>query len=160
MEIQNLKDKISKGNYILDDFTKFYDKLNNDYNEFISLLEEAYENSRDKDLYKLLYSVKGRKVSELIERLKKYGYKLRQSEKLAEAFKNMGYRFLEMTRAGKRDEVFYGFLRIFISAKEEFPIVLVEIFKPHYSDETFKVFIYSFLSGIISQEEELTINKE
>lgn len=70
----------------------------------------------------------------------------------------MGYRLLEQTRAGKRDDVYYGFLRIFVAAKESFPLDLVEAFKPYYSDEIFKVFIFTFLSGIIGEEQ--NFNKE
>ncbi|MCR4418169.1 MAG: hypothetical protein NUV92_10560 [Ignavibacteria bacterium] len=157
MELQELKNQIQLGNFSLAAFKSFYEELNNTYDEFQSLLEEAYENTKDKEYYNLLRYVKGQKSSELIERLKKYGYKLRKNSNIAEAFKNMGYRLLEQARAGRKEDVFYGILRIFISAKENFPIVLTEVFKPYYSEEMFKIFIFSFLAGVIGQEEEQTI---
>ncbi|MGB9665336.1 MAG: hypothetical protein ACPL25_10540, partial [Ignavibacteria bacterium] len=136
-----------------------YRKLSDQINEFQSLLEEAYENNRNDEFYYFLSSVKGKNSSELIERLKKYGYTLRKKGNLSKAFKNMGYRLLEQARAGKRDDVFYSIMRIFVSAKEDFPLVLIEAFKPYYSQEMFKIFIFSFLSGVLGQEEQ-TSNKE
>lgn len=159
MELQELKTKVLQGDYSLDDFKTIYKKLNDQFDEFQSLLEEAYENNKTDEFYNLLTTVKGKNTSELIEQLKKYGSYLRKKQDLGEAFKNMGYRLLEQARAGKRDDVFYGFLRIFITSREVFPLVLIEAFKPYYSEEMFKIFIFSFLSGILGHEEQ-SANKE
>jgi len=159
MELLELKDKLLNGNYTIEDFKNYYKKIENELNEFLSLLEEAYEINKDIDYLNFLKNLKGEKVSDLMDRLKKFGYAIRKNQFINEAFKNMGYRLLEQARAGKRDEVFYGFLRIFISSKENFPLILIEAFKPHYSEEIFKILIFSFLSGIIGQEEQIS-NKE
>lgn len=159
MELIELKTKVQQGNYSLDDFKEVYDKLKAQLNDFQSLLEDAYENNKNDGFKTLLSKVKGENASELIERLKRYGYSIRKKQNLSSAFQNMGYRLLEQARAGKKDDVFYGLLRIFISAREDFPLVLIEVFKPYYSEEMFKVFIFSFLSGVLGQEEQ-TSNKE
>jgi hypothetical protein len=55
---------------------------------------------------------------------------------------------MEQTRAGKRDDVFYSFLRIYMSENISFDKKLLLAFK-HPNNEMFKVLIFSFLSGII-----------
>jgi hypothetical protein len=156
MELQELKTKVQQGNYSLGDFKTFYNKLSSQLYEFQSLLEEAYENNKNDEFYRYLTFIKGKNASELIDRLKKSGYSLRKKPNLFNAFQNMGYRLLELARAGKRDDVFYGLLRIFVASKEVFPLDLIEAFKPHYSEEMFKVFIFSFLSGVLGQEEQIS----
>lgn len=161
MTLQELQAKVAQGDFSIQDFQDYYKKLSQEFSDFKKILEDAYSIKKDdKELGALLQRVSGRNASELIEKLKKLGYALKKSNNsnLTDAFTNMGYRLLEQTRAGKRDDVYYGFLRIFVAAKESFPLDLVEAFKPYYSDEIFKVFIFTFLSGIIGEEQ--NFNKE
>lgn len=162
MTLEDLKQKIFEENFTFEDFDSYYKNLSRENSEFLKLLEEASEIKKDdKKLYDLLIKLKSRSSSELIDKIKRIGYSIRKSQNsyIKDAFTNLGYRLLEQARAGKRDDVYYGFLRIFISARENFPLDLVEAFKPYYSDEMFKVFIFTFLSGVIGQEEQ-TSNKE
>ncbi len=162
MTLEELKQKIFEENFTFEDFDSYYKNLSRENSEFLKLLEDACEIKKDdKKLYGLLIKLKSKSSSELIDKLKKIGNSIRNSQNshIKDAFTNLGYRLLEQTRAGKRDDVYYGFLRNYISAKEKFPLELVEVFKPYYSDEMFKVFIFTFLSGVIGQEEQ-TSNKE
>ncbi len=163
MTLEELNQKVLSGEFSYQEFETFYRNSIDEFSEFQKILEEATNVTRnDKDKFQtLLRLVSGKNSSDLIEKLKKLGYRYRKSNNssLKEAFTNMGYRLLEQTRATKRDDVFYGLLRIFVAAKEKFPLDLVEAFKPYYSDELFKVFLFSFLSGVLGQEE-LTSNEE
>ncbi|MGC9101255.1 MAG: hypothetical protein ACP5HC_08395 [Caldisericum sp.] len=161
--IENLKNQLQEGNLDLKSFEQVYQRLQELQREFLRLLEWAIEDQRGKkyeEEFKTLYQkIAGWKVSELIEKLKEEGLRLRKSD-LKKAFDQQGYRILELVRAGKRDAVFYTILRIFVSAREKFPPELVEVFKPVYSDELFKIFLFSFLSSVLIDEEEETNKKK
>ncbi len=152
--MEGLKKHLQEGKPNLEAFQKAYQDLRKLQREFQSLLQWAAEEQRgreDEKKFKALYrQVAGWNASELIDRLKDEGKKARA---LKDAFDRQGYRILELVRAGKRDEALHAILRIFVSAKKDFPSQLVEAFKPAYSDELFKVFLFSFLSGILGKEE-------
>lgn len=142
---------------VFKDFQDYYNELNQKYNEFQKLLEYASELKKDEQKFENIYKeVAGRNASDLVDKLSRKGHALKKE--LGDAFENMGYRLLEQTRAGKRDDVYYGILRIFVANKRKFPDELVEAFKPIYTDEMFKVFIFSFLSGVIGKEKQTEIN--
>ncbi|MGC8778253.1 MAG: hypothetical protein ACP5Q4_06200, partial [Candidatus Caldatribacteriaceae bacterium] len=61
------------------------------------------------------------------------------------------YRILELTRLGKRDEVFFSLLNVFQGT--EISPDLARAFNPVYPDDLFRVFIYSFLSGLLGPQE-------
>ncbi|MHB8338548.1 MAG: hypothetical protein ACYDEE_14125 [Ignavibacteriaceae bacterium] len=157
--IEKLKEHLSTEKPKYEDFEGCYYALKNTQIELQNLLEYASdfkrpgvkteEEKKFKDLHRRLA---GANSTEVIENLKKKGYAFKKE--LGTAFENMGYRLLEQTRAGKRDDVYYGILRIFVANKMKFPDELVEAFKPIYSEEMFKVFIFSFLSGIIGKEQQ------
>jgi hypothetical protein len=139
-------------------FRQVYDELRKIQREFQDLLQWAVEDRRgkenEKEFWGLYRQVAGWNASELMESLKRTGFALKKDRDLKDAFDRQGYRILELIRAGKRDEAFHAVLRIFVSTKKEFPSQLVEAFKPVYSEELFKVFLFSFLSGILGKEEE------
>jgi len=59
---------------------------------------------------KLYRSVSNENYADLIDDLNSAGYRHRKNnEKLKDAFEKMGYRIMEQTRAGKRDDVFIVF---------------------------------------------------
>jgi len=155
--MEELKKQLQEGNPNLRAFWKAYEDLRRLRREFQSLLQWAQEDRRgredEKEFKKLYRQVAGWNASELMESLKRTGFVLKKDHDLKDAFDRQGYRILELVRAGKWDEVFHAILRIFVSAKKEFPSQLVEAFKPVYSDELFKVFLFSFLSGILGKEE-------
>ena len=150
--LNEIREKVQLENRSASDFQQVLSQINRAYEELLLLLEEAYENNKNDEYKALLFSLKKHKANELIEKLKKYGYSLKNNIYVKESFEKMGYRFLEQTRYAKREEIFHGFLRIFMISKENFPLFLTEIFKPYYSDELFAIFVYSFLSGVIGTE--------
>ncbi|BER91815.1 MAG: hypothetical protein PWP60_268 [Candidatus Atribacteria bacterium] len=92
----------------------------------------------------------------LCDKLHRYGFGLRGTEVHGRIYdsekkspKGLAYRILELTRMGKRDEVFFSLLNVF----QGHPINpdLAKVFNPAYSDDLFKVFIYSFLSGLLGE---------
>ena len=88
----------------------------------------------------------------MYEKLRKVGRRLRKNNKnVAKAFESQAYRLMEKTRLALRSEVEYMILRIFAANKKRMPQVLAKAFNPIYPDEVFKVFIYSFLSGILEK---------
>ena len=134
-------------------FREYYNNLKKQQMEFQRLLEYAIDLKKDEIEFQKLYrEVTARNTSDLVDALMRKGYAFRKD--LGDAFQNVGYRLLEQTRAGKRDDVYYGILRVFVSQNKKFPDDLVEAFKPIYTDEMFKVFIFSFLSGIIGKEKQ------
>lgn len=150
-KLKNLNEQLKDCQPVLKDFENYFEELNKKYDEFQRLIEYASELKKDEKKFENLYKqVARRNASNLVESLTHKGRAFKKE--LGDAFENMGYRLLEQTRAGKRDDVYYGILRIFVANKRKFPDELVEAFKPIYSDEIFKVFIFSFLSGIIGKE--------
>jgi hypothetical protein len=135
-----------------DELKEFYFELQNVKEEFQNKLEFISQIKRVKNLEKLYSQIAGENESALIDRLTAKGHYYKKE--LGDAFENMGYRLLEQARAGKRDDVYYGILRIFVSYQKKFPNDLIEAFKPIYSKEMFKVFIFSFLSGIIGKDQQ------
>jgi len=153
-----LKEQIIQGNPVFEDFQKTYQGLQKLQRDFQSMLQWAAEDQRGKEeerrFWGLYRQVAGWNASQLMDGLKKTGYACRRDSDLKETFDRQGYRILELVRAGKRDEVFYSILRIFVSAKKDFPPLLAEAFKPIYSGELFKVLLFSFLSGVLGKEED------
>ncbi|MFY9303667.1 hypothetical protein [Candidatus Sordicultor fermentans] len=127
--------------------------------ELEKILEYAAKNAKGKDkreLEKLHNDVSLQNVSELCDRLKAYGEGLRGSavyerfyDKKKKMPRGLTFRLLELTRMGKRDEVFYIILREFANAQQEINQHLVKAFNPRYSIESFKTLVYSFLSGLL-----------
>ena len=115
--------------------------------ELLDLLQDGND-----ELKKLYRSVSAENYADLIDDLNGLGYRYRMiNESLKDAFEKMGYRIMEQTRAGKRDDVFYSFLRIYMSVNASFDRKLLLAFK-HPNTEMFKVLIFSFLSGIIEEK--------
>lgn len=133
-----------------EDWEKYYQNLCKEQREFKKLLE--YARDKEAKLEQLSYRVTSDYASDLVDSLRNKGFALKKEKNLCDAFENMGYRLLEQARAGKRDDVYYGILRIFVANKKKLPDDLAEVFKPIYSNEMFKVFIFSFLSGIIGKD--------
>lgn len=156
-KLKILNEQLTDCKPVLKDFEDYYNLLNQKYEEFQKLLEYASELKKDEKEFENLYKrAAGRNASNLVDKLSRKGHAFKKE--LGDAFENMGYRLLEQTRAGKRDDVYYGILRIFVANKRKFPDELVEAFKPIYTDEMFKVFIFSFLSGIIGKEKQTENN--
>lgn len=159
MEAQTLEQQLQTGNLNYEDFEARFNELKKQLKEFQEQLEYAVEIKKDEKKFgTLLQKVAGKNASILIDDLNKLGYALRKNGEKIEGndftkkFESLIFRLLEQARAGKRSDVHYSIFRIFVSLKEEFPPKLIQAFKPYYSDELFKVFIFSFLSGIIGKD--------
>lgn len=147
-QLVKLQSQLQTSELNYEDWQKYYDTLKIEQREFQNLLGFASEKEvKFRPLYERLVS---ENASDLVDRLRSKGFVFKKD--LGDAFENMGYRLLEQARSGKRDDVYYGILRIFVINKKRFPDDLAEVFKPIYSEEMFKVFIFSFLSGIIGKD--------
>lgn len=154
-QLEQLKEQLGDGKASIEGFREASNSFYKAGQKLQQLLEWATDQKKDdKDLTRLYSQVAGYSASTLIDKLRGLGYRCKSDKTLSDAFSKQGYRLLEQTRAGKRQDVFYGLLRIFISLKREVPPMLVEAFKPIYSDELFKVFLFSFLSGVLGGKEE------
>jgi hypothetical protein len=155
-KMEELKNQLIEGKPKFEDFQSTYNMLRKWQREFQSLLNWAAEDQRgkenEKEFQRLFKQVTGWNSSELMETLKRVGYSLKKDQVIKEAFDRQGYRILELIRAGKRDGAFHAILRIFVSAKKDFPSQLMEAFKPFYSNELFKIFLFSFLSSILGKD--------
>lgn len=157
--LEKFKEKVKNENFSYDDFKHIYDQMKDTRKEFISLLECACKIKKDdKDLNNLLRKVGLDSISEIMEELKNLGFGIQKD--LGEDFQKQGYRLLEQTRAGKRNDVMYGITRIFMVHQRNLPEVLNEAFKPYYDIETFQCFMYAFLGTAIKPKEKEQNKKE
>lgn len=148
--MSDLEQKVSENTVKPEDFKNaLYELKGAKYKiqELLDLLQDGND-----ELKKLYRSVSAENYADLIDDLNGLGYRYRMNnESLRDAFEKMGYRIMEQTRAGKRDDVFYSFLRIYMSVNASFDRKLLLAFK-HPNTEMFKVLIFSFLSGIIEEK--------
>ncbi|WP_041430359.1 hypothetical protein [Thermodesulfobacterium geofontis] len=94
-------------------------------------------------------------IDSLIKKLQQKGQSISYSnnlKNLAKAINDLGFRLLEQTRLGNKDNVYYMLLRCFHANKQEFPTELVEAFKPE-NEKYFKTLIFSFLAPILGRED-------
>ncbi|WAM33740.1 hypothetical protein [Caldicellulosiruptor morganii] len=159
-EIKESLEKAIKENQIKIDV---FEKAINNYKklgfELEKILEFAAKNAKDEDkvkLWALFYEISLQNISELCDRVKRYGESLKNSELYKRFYdedkkvpRGIAFRILELTRLGKREEVFYVLLREFVNAQQELKHDLVNAFNPKYSIENFKILVYSFMSGLL-----------
>ncbi|MCS7164423.1 MAG: hypothetical protein NZ845_05445 [Thermodesulfovibrio sp.] len=159
-ELEELKTAI-RNNNITEERVKLTLKKYRDLSfEIQKLLDYAVKitkgNEREK-IYKIYKNLLNINAGEMAEKLRNLGYSLKNDpnyENVKEALSDQAFRILERTRHAQRSEVFYIIERIFIANNRNFPPLLVQVFNPNYSEEIFKTFIYSFLSGILGEKEE------
>lgn len=126
-----------------------------------SITEYLAKYSQRKDGWQKLYSaLAAENAGVLCEKLRRYGFRLRDTTVYERVYdvrkgqpKGLVYRILELTRLGKRDEVFFSLFSVFQGV--EISPDLAKAFSPVYSDELFRTFVYSFLSGLLGQKETL-----
>lgn len=150
--IEDLELKIENNSIKPDDFKIALKQLKEAKFKIQGTLDLLQENDNE---YRIIYhSVASDNYADLVDELNSLGYRYRKhNEQLSDAFEKMGYRIMEQTRAGKRDDVFYSILRIYMSIGVSFDRKLLMAFK-HPNNEIFKVLIFSFLSGIIENKED------
>ena len=154
-QLQALEEEYKKETPDVASFTAAYRGLNEAHLKLQRMVESVSEREKDSKEFKRLHArIAGQNATQIVEKLRTTGYFLKRETAIRDVFQRQGYRLLEQIRAGKRDDVYYGILRIFVSLQKEFPLELVEAFKPVYSEEMFKVFLFSFLSGVLGKQEE------
>ena len=131
---------------LLNQFKTTLAELNDAKIQYLQLLELMADS--DKEFYALFQDVSRRNFADCVDKLNAIGRQRKQNAILRDAFGKMGYRLMEQTRAGKKDEVFHGILRLYITSNQSFDKELLIAFK-QADNEMFKVLIFSFLSGII-----------
>jgi len=97
------------------------------------------------------------KIDVLVWKLKSEGEKI--NKKLAESINDIGFRLLEQTRLGNKDNVFYMLLRCYQANEEKFPNELVEAFRPE-NEKYFKTLIFSFLAPILGKGKKQEVKNE
>jgi hypothetical protein len=152
-----LTEQIKTNNISYESLKNVISKYNNLKLDLQQILEYAYQNAKggDKDnIYKLYKDFSYQNASSMVNKLNKLGYALKEDNNykdVVSALQDQAYRIIEKTRHAQRSEVQYMIFRIFIVNKKEIPYLLSKAFNPIYSDELFKTFIYSFLSGILGE---------
>ena len=148
--VADLEQKVANNTIVPEDIKTALYQLKGAKLKVQSLLELLQPN--DGEMNKIYRQVANENYADLIDDLNSLGYRYRkQNDSIKDAFEKMGYRIMEQTRSGKRDDVFYSFLRIFMSVSTPFDRKLLSAFKQS-NDEMFKVLIFSFLSGIIEDK--------
>jgi len=154
-------DWVSQGKVKIKEFREAFAALDDFTVNLQDTLEELLKRSgiEDKDEWRYWWMrLAQRNSAKLCEELRKYGFSLRKEREVYERIydrekkkpRGLAYRILELTRLGKRDEVFFSLLNIFQGV--EIKPDLARAFNPVYSDELFRVFVYSFLSGLLGPE--------
>ncbi len=121
-------------------------ELNDAKIQYLQLLELLADS--DKEFYSMFQDASRRNFADCVDKLNAIGRQRKQNPTLRKAFEGMGYRLMEQTRAGKKDEVFHGILRLYMTSNQSFDKELLIAFK-QADNEMFKVLVFSFLSGII-----------
>jgi hypothetical protein len=152
--INDLESKIKNNTIQQDDFKQTIKLLYDTLYEIQGMLELLKDiNSDWTNLYQNVLTIN---YPKLVQDLNTAGYIYRTSQNkneknLAEDFNKSGYHIMEQVRAGNRSEAFYSILRIFMSNNVHFHKKLLTAFEQP-DIEIFKVLLFSFLSGIISNE--------
>lgn len=150
-----LQEKVKNNQY--DGFEDIIEEYKNLAFDIQKILEYAakYSSGKTKDeLIKLYERFSYDYAGEMVERLRRLGYALRSDKNVKDAFSDQAFRIMEKVRHSQRSEVQYLITRIFVANKKEVPNLLAKAFNPVYSNELFKTFIYSFLSGILGETKE------
>jgi len=161
--IENLERSIKENRQNPEEFRKTLEILSDLKFRLQETFEYAWKASngeKKEEFRRLYYRVTNDNLGEMCDKLRNYGYILRRKNDVFKRFYNnkekrpegIVYRIMELTRLGKRDEVFFTLLNLFQG--EEINVLLARVFSPIYSDEMFKIFIYSFLSGVLGESPE------
>ncbi len=125
--------------------------------ELQNVLKFAADNSQGDarhTLRRLYKEVSEKNISNLYDKLNSLAYSIKQNDKsLADALNKQIYRLMEKTRLGLRSEVANMLVRAFAAQQKAVPELLMQVFNPIYTDEEFKVLMYSFLGGIIKEKD-------
>lgn len=127
-------------------FKKALSELDDAKIRCLQLLEMLADS--DKRFDELYQKASEANLSECVNKLNDIGNKRKGNKELKKAFESMGYRLMEQTRAGRKDDVFHSILRLYVTCNQSFDKELLIAFK-QTNREMFKVLVFSFLSGIM-----------
>lgn len=155
-KLKELEEQIKSGNITYETLERVIEEYKKIGFYLEKLLEYAIKNtSKDNTKLQRLYEeIRLKNIGNLCDELRNYGESLQRTELYKRLCDEKGkpsgmtFRILELSRLGKRDEVFYILLREFVTAGEEFNEKLLKIFNPQYSIESFRILLYSFFSGL------------
>ncbi len=154
--LRDLEKKIVSGHFQEEDWEalkNLYRELEDLWERALSFLELAADVAQnDPELHRKIEALRRERSREIVsvfaERLRWLG----RDPKVANALSSTSlYRLMELTRLGKRDQVFYALLRAYAASSNtpvEFPSELARAFKPIYSQEDFSILLLSFLAGV------------
>lgn len=131
---------------LLKAFRQALQNINEAKIQYLQLLELFADT--DKEFNSLYEAASESSLSEYVDKLNSIGKQRKKNPLLKKAFEGMGYRLMEQTRAGRKDDVFHNLLRLYMTSNQPFDKELLMAFKQP-NREMFKVLIFSFLSGII-----------
>ena len=169
--MNSIREQIKNEEVKYESFKKLIDRYKELGFHIQKLLEYAVKNTKeDNDKLNNLYEkIKEENIANLCDQLRAYGERLRFREsgvyerfydKNKNAPAGMTFRLLELSRLGKRDEVFYIILREFATAQEEVDEKLAMAFNSKYSIESFRTLLYSFLSGLLGKIKKEEVSKD
>lgn len=153
--LNHLKEKVKNNQYDgFEDIIKEYKNLAFEIQEILEYATKYSSGETKEKLIKLYEKFSHDNAGEMVGRLRSLGYALRSDKNVKDAFSDQAFRIMEKVRHSQRSEVQYLITRIFVANKKEIPNLLSKAFNPVYSNELFKTFIYSFLSGILGETKE------
>ncbi|GIV22462.1 MAG: hypothetical protein KatS3mg025_0121 [Bacteroidia bacterium] len=120
----------------------------------LAKIEHTYRILRslaDKKGMMLPSSGKEEELTSIAERLQGVGYKVKNRHPaLRESLEKIGFRLMELLRAGRREEAFYLLLRTYMAHGGGFPRNLAYAFSPAFHPEETQLLVYHFLSAVNS----------
>lgn len=156
--IDYCNEKIRSNNVRYNDFKEIVSIYKQIGSELQSILEFAAKNSQGDDkkkLWRLYKDFSKQNTSDLHDNLNRLAFSLKQNDKnITDALNRQIYRLMEKTRLGLRSEVANMLVRAFAAQQKAVPELLMRVFNPIYSDEEFKVLMYSFLGGIVKEKDD------
>jgi hypothetical protein len=167
LDLEPVKEELKRGDIKLETVKDAVKKYKDMGFELLKLLEYASKIAKGderKEIERLYKEFAHKSSSDLCESLRRKARRLREISEdgvCQRFFKDNAptgttFRLLELTRMGRRDEVFHLILREFLSSGEEVPYELMKAFDPIFPIEIFKVFVYSFVGGLSKPAEKPT----
>ena len=112
-QLQVLEEEYKKETPDVATFAAAYRRLTEARLDLQRMVESVSERKKDSKEFKRLHArIAGQNATQLVEKLRTTGYFLKSETTIRDVFQRQGYRLLEQIRAGKRDDVYYGILRI------------------------------------------------
>ncbi len=152
--LKRIKEKLKNGTVDVNDFKEAYETIEVIEKELYKLNKKAVTICEDDDAMKeksvelQRYLKEHEGMYSLQSRLVKLGFLMSKDLSIRKSFENSIFRIMELVRRCDRSEAMYAILRIFTTHGREIPAVLLRAFDKNYSDEDFKILLFSFLTSL------------